>query len=95
MPLFHVSFRLRLDVDKRLFLGQGKGRIDLFVEIPLVVLERQGIVSLLLDNLLGNLGLRVHRINRHDTSSKRSLLQQQRDRRDLVRLLLCCHLSQH
>jgi hypothetical protein len=71
MPLLHSASRLCLHVGKRFFLGQSKCRLDLFLQIPLVVLERQGIRSLLLDDLLGDLGLCSHRINGHDTSSKR------------------------
>src|SRR5258706_14253039 len=55
MPLFHTAVRLCLHVGKGLLLGQRKRRLDLFVQVSLVVFEGQSILALLLDDLLSDL----------------------------------------
>jgi hypothetical protein len=60
--------RLVLDVGELLFLSQSKGRFHFFREIALIVFERQSIVAFLLNDLLGNLGLRAQSVYGHYTA---------------------------
>jgi hypothetical protein len=57
-----------LHVGKLLFLSQSKGRFHLFREIALIVFECQSLVAFLVNDLLGNLGLRAHCVSGHDTA---------------------------
>ena len=68
---------------------------DRFGQLGVVVLYRQHVISLLLADHLGNIGLRAHCIDRHDAALKRQALQQQGYGRLLVRLLCGCALSEH
>ena len=63
------SIRLRLRGGPCLFFSQGKGRFHFFIQVALVLFERQGILALLLDNLVGNLGLGSHGINGDNTAA--------------------------
>ena len=51
MRFFDRAIRLTLDGGKRLLLRHSKGRFHLIVEVALILLERQGIIALLFDNL--------------------------------------------
>ena len=61
----------------------------------LVALERQHVVALLFDDLLGDLGLTAHRVDGDDAALDAQQRQQLRDRRDLVGLRLGGHLPEH
>jgi hypothetical protein len=61
----------------------------------LVPLQRQGVVTALIDDLLGNRALTVERVGGHDGTLQRQHLQQLRHRGNLVRLGVCGDLSQH
>src|SRR5438477_4809047 len=52
---------------KLLFSCKSKGIFDIFIQRSLIVFEREGIVSFLLDDLSHNRPLRSHRINGDDT----------------------------
>src|SRR5487761_157598 len=67
MPFLHTTIRLAVQSLKAILFGHRERRFDLFIQVSLIVFEGQRIVALLLDNLSGNLGLRSHRINRHNT----------------------------
>ena len=60
--------RLVLDVGELLFLSQSKGRFHFFIEIALIVFERQSIVAFLLNDLLSNLSLLAHGVYGHQTA---------------------------
>src|SRR5258707_6506873 len=62
-----ATIRLPLQVSKAILLRHRKRGFDLFVQVPLVVFECESIIPLLLNNLLGNLDLRSHSINGHNT----------------------------
>jgi site-specific DNA recombinase len=70
MRFFDRAIRLIGDMSECLLLGQSKGGLHLVVERALVVLERSGILALLLDDLPRNLGLCSHRINGNDAAYK-------------------------
>ncbi len=72
-----------------------KEQDDIFIQVFLVLFERQQIVSSLLDNCLGNLSLTAHGINRHQAALQIQQLQELGDRRDLVRLFIDFLLTQH
>src|SRR5436190_11656018 len=56
MGFFDHASGLRRDGGKGLFLGHAKSRFHLIVEISLIVLESQGVIAFLLNNLFGNFG---------------------------------------
>ncbi|GJD67050.1 hypothetical protein MPEAHAMD_7254 [Methylobacterium frigidaeris] len=60
-----------------------------------VVFEREEIVGALVEDGLGDGGLRAHGVDRHQGAGQLQPLQQQRDRHDLVGLLTHGLLAQH
>ena len=81
-PLEIISFR-RLEVAP-----------DLSRQLLLVVLHRQHVIPTPFVNLACDLSLAAHRVQGHDAPLQFQLLQQFRDRRNLVRFLLGLHLSE-
>src|SRR5918994_2301295 len=58
--------------------------LDILAQGALVVLERENIVSLLVEDLARDGALAPHRVNGHDGAVDRQHVQQFRDRHDLV-----------
>jgi hypothetical protein len=87
VPFIDRLLKLMLHVSKLLCLDQNKGLLDLVRQGALILFERQRLVSLLIDDLCRNLGLRPHRINGDNASGQGELPQKLRDRDDLVGLL--------
>ena len=56
--------------------------------------EHQQVIGLLIENLLGNLGLAPHRVERNEAVFQVQLVQQKRNGGDLVGLWLHTLLSQ-
>ena len=75
-------------------LGVSKEPCDIFVEMTLVVLNRQHIVGVPLDDRLGDLGLAAHGVDGHDTARYLEQLQQLGDRGDLVGFVVDLDLTQ-
>lgn len=61
--------------------------------VPVMVCERQGIVTVLLDQVLGNRGLRPHRTQVHDAALERRWFKEQWDGRKFVGRLFRCKVS--
>jgi len=55
-----------IDFLEVVLLGQAEKQRHVLMEMKLIVLDRQYIVGFLLDDLLGQVGLTAHGINRHD-----------------------------
>ena len=68
MIFFNRFMELVLDTVKIVFLCERKGILDVFIQIALILFERQSLVGLLLDELRGNGPLCPHGINRHQAS---------------------------
>ncbi|GHO53741.1 hypothetical protein KSB_22160 [Ktedonobacter robiniae] len=58
VTFLHLSIHLPVRAGKAIFFRESKRRLHLVKQVPVIVFESQGIVAVLLDNLLGNLGLR-------------------------------------
>ena len=69
--------------------------LDILAQGALVVLERENIVSLLVEDLARDGALAPHRVNGHDGAVDCQHVQQFRDRHDLVRLLRHLDLAKH
>jgi hypothetical protein len=69
-------------------------RLDIRVQVRLVVLDGQNVIPAARDDLGGDLLLRPHRIDRHQRPGHVEQLQQARDRGDLVGLVVHGHLAQ-
>ena len=67
---------------------------ELSRQLLLVVLHRQDVIPTSFVDLLRDLSLATHCVHGHDAPLQFQLLQQFRDRRNLVRLLLRLHLSE-
>jgi hypothetical protein len=61
----------------------------------LIAFQRENVVGLLVDHLLGDLALAAHRINGHDRPLDRQHVQKLRDSNDFVRLFRDLDLPQH
>src|SRR5450755_1948513 len=77
MSFFDGFIESVLDVSKLISLSKVKGLLNFFGKRPLIAFERQDIVSLLVDDLCGNLHLCPHCIKRYNTAGKRELFQEQ------------------
>ncbi len=73
MTFLHLPIRLPVLACKAVLFRQSKGRFDLIIQVPLIVFERQGILPVLVNDLLSNFELRSHRINGDDAAIERSL----------------------
>ena len=87
VPCMYRLMKLLLHVSKLFCLDQNTGLLDLVIQGALILFERQRIVSLLIDDLGRNLGLRPHRITGDKASGQDELPQKLRDRDHLVGLL--------
>ncbi len=95
VPLLH---RLRLivpDSGEVVGLGRGNTQLHILVQGALVALERQHIVATLVEDLLGDLPLAAHGINRHQAPSEGQLPQEFGQGGDLIGFVLDLDLSQH
>ena len=70
------------------FLGSQKQRVDTLVEMALVFLDRQHVVSVPRDNRLDNPGLAAQGIDGHHTARHFQHLQKLGERGDLVRFVV-------
>ena len=68
MIFLNTFIELVLDVAKMVFACKRKGIFDILIQVPLILFERQGIVSILLDDLRGNRPLCSYGINGDDAS---------------------------
>lgn len=88
MPLFDLDVatdRARRDI---VLDGTGERQPNVGEELAVVPPERQHVVALARHDLGGDLFLTAHRVDRHDRLFQVENLQQLRDGRDLVRLLV-------
>jgi hypothetical protein len=65
-----------------------KDALDFRPQMRLIVLQRQNVIGSLLTNLLSDLLLRPHRVDRHDAALERKQVQQFGDRPNLIRFLI-------
>ena len=75
--------------------GVGEERLDIREQGRPVRLQSQEIIAAASHDGLGDFALRAHRIDRHQGAGQDQPFQQQRDRRDLVRLGINGLLAQH
>ena len=73
--------------------GRLEQRLHLFVQARWIALQCQDIVSLLFADLLGDRGLRAHRVDRHGRVFNVQQLQKFGDGRDLAQLFLTADFS--
>ncbi len=71
-----------------------KERLDRLMQRRLVVFHRQHVVALRADNLLGDVFLATHRVDRDDRALHVDLVDQRGNGRDFVRFLLGRDLAQ-
>ena len=71
-----------------------KERMYLFIQSGMILLQGQHIVASTIDNLFGDVLLAASRIDGNDRVFKVDLVQQFRDRSDLVRLFFGRHLTE-
>ena len=82
--------------------GLGKVPADLFLDVVddcciclfVICFQRQNVVAFSIHNLLGNLLLRPHGVDRNDRLLQVDQRQKQRNCSDFVRVLIRGHLSQ-
>ena len=67
--------------------------LNLRVKLGLIAFDRQHVVGALITDCLRGLLLAMHGIQRHDRACQFQQLQEFRYRRDLVGILIDCHLA--
>jgi len=82
------------DAGEVVALAERDAHLHVLMECPLVVLERQDVDALLVENLLGDLALAAHGINGHHTPGQGQIAQELGQGGDLVGLGLHCRLGQ-
>src|SRR5450432_1041903 len=95
MVLFRLFIELMQDIPKSIFSRKKKAIFDILIQGSLIVFERQGVVSLLLDDLSRNGSLCSHGINRDDTPFKNEKLQEFRNGGNLIGFLIHRNLREH
>ena len=70
-------------------------QFNIIAQRPLIALERENVISFLIDDLLRDVALTPHRINGDHRSFNLHHVEQRGDRHNLVRLLTNLHLREH
>ena len=76
---------LPADIALRMFIRE---QFDIVAQAPLIALQTDHIISLLIDDLPANPALTSHRVNGHDSALECQERQQPGDRCDLIRLVV-------
>ena len=95
VPLVHALLLVDDHVITDLGLGIRERLDDIVVKGLLILFERQDVVGILLDDLLGNLPLAAHRIDRDDAAGDCQSVQEFGNRSDLIRLVVDLDLGQN
>jgi len=73
----------------------GDEDLDILAQRALIAFEREDVIGLVINDLLGDVALTAHGIDAHDRALNRQQIQQFGDRDDFVRLLRHFDLPEH